>query len=179
MKAPKDFAIEKMNEIFRDIPYGIVHTMKVLDNAERIMESYEIDDELEELISITAILHDIGAVEAQKKHNSMEGKFQELEGPLIAKDILLQIDYQQSKINRICYIIGNHHSPSKIDGLDFEIQWDADLLENLAVDEVLNDNKRLVMYIENNFRTEKGKELAYERFCSTIRIKPRTLGHSL
>lgn len=164
MRTPKDFAIEKMNEIFRDIPYGIEHTMKVLRNAELIMESFKINDELKELISLTAILHDIGAVEAQKKYNSMEGKFQELEGPFIAKDILLQIDYQESKINRICYIIGNHHSPSKIDELDFKIQWDADLLENLAVDEILNQKDKLVEYIENNFKTEKGKELAYERF---------------
>ena len=27
----------------------------------------------------------------------------------------------------------NHHAPSKIDGLDFQIQWEADLLENLTV----------------------------------------------
>ncbi|HRX69204.1 MAG TPA: HD domain-containing protein [Tenuifilaceae bacterium] len=166
MRTPRDFAIEKMNEIFRDIPYGIEHTMKVLSNAELIMESLEINDELKELISLTAILHDIGAVEAQKKYNSMEGKYQEIEGPLIAREILLQIDYQQSKINRICYIIGNHHSPSKIDGIDFEIQWDADLLENLAADEILNHSDKLVEYIENNFKTEKGKVLAYERFVN-------------
>ena len=36
-------------------------------------------------------------------------------------------------IDRICFIIGNHHTPSKIDGLDFQIQWEADLLENLTV----------------------------------------------
>lgn len=30
-------------------------------------------------------------------------------------------------------IIGNHHTPSKIDGPDFQIQWEADLLENLTV----------------------------------------------
>ena len=30
-------------------------------------------------------------------------------------------------IDRICFIIGNHHTdPSKIDGLDFQIQWEAD-----------------------------------------------------
>ena len=49
-----------------------------------------------------------------------------------AKEILKKVGYNKN-IDRICFIIGNHHTPSKIDGLDFQIQWEADLLENLTV----------------------------------------------
>jgi HD superfamily phosphodiesterase len=71
-------------------------------------------------ISIIAILHDIGAVEAQKKYGSIDGVYQEKEGPEVAKEILKKVGYNKN-IDRICFIIGNHHTPSKIDGLDFQI----------------------------------------------------------
>lgn len=52
-----------MKEVFKEIPFGIEHTLKVLKNAEDIEN---IGEEEKEFISIIAILHDIGAVEAQK-----------------------------------------------------------------------------------------------------------------
>ncbi|MDF2544641.1 MAG: metal dependent phosphohydrolase [Herbinix sp.] len=57
--------IKEMKEFFKEIPFGIDHTLKVLQNAEDIMKG-EYIEEGKELISIAAILHDIGAVEAQK-----------------------------------------------------------------------------------------------------------------
>ena len=97
-----------------------------------ILGGENIGEEEKEFISIIAILHDIGAVEAQKKYGSIDGVYQEKEGPEVAKEILKKVGYNKN-IDRICFIIGNHHTPSKIDGLDFQIQWEADLLENLTV----------------------------------------------
>ena len=42
-------------------------------------------------ISIIAILHDIGAVEAQKKYGSIDGVYQEKDGPEVAKEILKKV----------------------------------------------------------------------------------------
>ena len=56
----------KMKEVFKEIPFGIEHTLKVLKNAEDIMKGENIGEEEKEFISIIAILHDIGAVKAQK-----------------------------------------------------------------------------------------------------------------
>lgn len=81
----KEQIIEYMKEIFKEIPYGIEHTLKVLKNAEDIMEGENVSAKERELISIIAILHDIGAVEAQRKYGSMEGIYQEKEGPLVAR----------------------------------------------------------------------------------------------
>ena len=58
--------IIEMKEVFKEIPFGIEHTFKVLKNAEDIMKGENIGEEEKEFISIIAILHDIGAVEAQK-----------------------------------------------------------------------------------------------------------------
>jgi HD superfamily phosphodiesterase len=152
--------IAEMQETFKEIPYGIEHTMKVLKNAEVIMDGEGIRGEERELIMIVAILHDIGAVEALHKYGSIDGIYQEMEGPTAAKFILDKVGYESNKIDRICHIIGNHHTPSKIDGLDFQIQWEADLIENLLGTEMKEDKKKLQDAIDKNFRTTTGKALA-------------------
>ena len=110
--------IKEMKDIFKEIPFGIDHTLKVLQNAEEIMKGENVEAEEKELISIVAILHDIGAVEAQKKYGSIDGVYQEKEGPEVAREILQKVGYGKN-IDRICFIIGNHHTPSKIDSIDF------------------------------------------------------------
>ena len=101
----KDRIIAKMKEIFHEIPYGIEHTLNVLKNAEEIMENESLSGKMKELISLSAILHDIGAIEAQRKYNSMDGKYQEIEGVPIAKTILFDLNYNHEIIERVCYII--------------------------------------------------------------------------
>mgnify|MGYP002625501352 CR=1 FL=1 len=146
----KEKIIIEMKEVFKEIPFGIEHTLKVLKNAEDIMKGENIGEEEKEFISIIAILHDIGAVEAQKKYGSIDGVYQEKEGPEVAKEILKKVGYNKN-IDRICFIIGNHHTPSKIDGLDFQIQWEADLLENLTVmDKEKEQEKKKVLETKEN-----------------------------
>ena len=171
----KEKIIIEMKEVFKEIPFGIEHTLKVLKNAEDIMKGENIGEEEKEFISIIAILHDIGAVEAQKKYGSIDGVYQEKEGPEVAKEILKKVGYNKN-IDRICFIIGNHHTPSKIDGLDFQIQWEADygldfqiqweadLLENLTVMDKEKEQEKIKKCIGENFKTNTGKRIAYNRF---------------
>lgn len=160
----KEHIIQQMKEIFKEIPFGIDHTLKVLKNAEDIMDGENISIKERELISIIAILHDIGAVEAKRKYDSIEGIYQEKEGPPVVREILSHEDLELDDIERICYIIGNHHTPAKIDGLDFQIQWEADLLENLTVMDKQKDQQKIKKCIEENFKTLTGKRIAYNRF---------------
>jgi|SRR5690554_1187469 len=160
----KQKAIEEMKLVFKDVPAGIEHTLKVLKNAEDIMEGEDLPEDEKELISIVAVLHDIGVVEAMRKYGSMDGRYQEKEGPIIAKKILVKIGYDPVKTDRVCFIVGNHHTPSKIDGLDFQIQWEADLLENLAHMKLSQDKDELKRYVDVNFKTAEGIKIAYSRF---------------
>jgi len=157
-----DKIIEEMKEVFKEIPFGIEHTLKVLKNAEDIIAGENIQEE-KELIEIAAILHDIGAVEALRKYGSIDDVYQEKEGPEVARKILEKVGYYKN-VDRICYIIGNHHTPSKIDGIDFQILWEADLLENLTVMDKQKQQQEIKKCIENNFKTNTGKEIAYKRF---------------
>jgi len=154
--------IEEMKEVFKEIPFGVEHTLKVLQNAEDIMKGENIQEQ-KELIRIVAILHDIGAVEAQRKYGSIDGVYQEKEGPAVAQKILEKVGYNKN-IDRICFIIGNHHTPSKIDGIDFQIQWEADLLENLTAINKQKEQQEIKKCIEKNFKTNTGKKIAYNRF---------------
>ena len=51
----KEKIIIEMKEVFKEIPFGIEHTLKVLKNAEDIMKGENIGEEEKEFISIIAI----------------------------------------------------------------------------------------------------------------------------
>ena len=52
------------------------------------------------------------------------------------------------------YIIGNHHSYSKIDGIDFQIVVESDFLVNIYEDEI---GKSEIESIKNRiFKTKEG-----------------------
>jgi HD superfamily phosphodiesterase len=159
----RDKVIDEMKLVFKEVPYGIEHTLRVLHNADEIMTGEVVDQEMREIISLSAILHDIGAIEAQRKHGSMDGHFQEIEGPAIAKEILERIGVPDSVIERVCYIVGNHHTPSKIDGIDFQILWEADLLDSLEYGERSKTLEQLHTEIQGNFKTATGNRLALKR----------------
>jgi len=127
----KEIVTTKMKEVFSEIPYGIDHTLKVLQNAESLMLKNDVTQTERQIIVLSALLHDIGAIEAMHKYGSIDGKYQEIEGPAVAMKLLDGLGLGDSMIERVCYIIGNHHSKDKIDGRDFQIVWDADQMEQI------------------------------------------------
>lgn len=157
----KETIINKMKSAFETtIPSEIDHALSVLENAEIIMNGEGIKGRERYLISVTAILHDIGMINAKEKYGSTSGPYQEKEGPSAAKGLLLDEDLSDDEVERICYIIGNHHTPSKVDGIDFQIQWEADLLEALKKFDKETNQDKLKGIINKNFKTKSGLELA-------------------
>jgi hypothetical protein len=69
--------------------------------------------------------------------SSWKNGFQEQECPAIALGIMKKHDYEQFIIDWVCFIIAYHHTPEKIDGMDFQILWEADLIENMQVMEFI------------------------------------------
>jgi HD superfamily phosphohydrolase YqeK len=157
--------IEDMQTVFSGVPAGIDHTLKVLENARQIIKAEKLNWQSAVIVELAAVLHDIGAVEARRKHGSMDGCFQEQEGPAVASGIMEKHGYEQPIIDRVCFIIAHHHTPEKIDGMDFQILWEADLIENMQVMEVIKDAGELKQFISDNFKTDSGKELAFQRYA--------------
>ncbi|WHH60682.1 pyridoxamine 5'-phosphate oxidase family protein [Petroclostridium sp. X23] len=160
----KSIAIKDMKMIFGDDTRRINHALKVLSFSEEILNSENVTDQNIRTSSIlSAVLHDIGIHAAEQKHGSNSGKYQEIEGPGIARPILDRMELPNEMIDRICYIIGNHHTKAKNDGLDFQILWESDLLVNIEEENITNKEK-IKEIINKNFVTETGKKIAAEKY---------------
>jgi len=135
----------------------INHALKVYDFACLIAEKSGVDDEKRQIVEIAALLHDIGIKEAERKYNSSASRYQEEEGPAVARAILEPYNLDEKLVDRICYIIGNHHTYTKIDGIDFQILVEADFIVNIYEDEM---KPEVVQSIKKKiFRTEAGTRL--------------------
>src|SRR3989338_7384373 len=132
----------------------IDHARRVLGFAEKILDK-ETGDRA--VIEAAAILHDIGIHAAERKHGSPAGKYQEIEGPPIAANILDRIAFPADKIAEILELIAHHHSPGKVDTLNFKILYDADWLVNLNDEHDVTDKERLKKTIEKIFLTPTGR----------------------
>jgi len=113
----------------------INHALKVFSFASLLAEEELVNDsQKKEIVSYSALLHDIGIPEAERKYHSSAGPYQEKEGPPIARNILEKVGVSQEIQDRVCFIIAHHHTYSAIDGMDFQILVEADFLVNIFED---------------------------------------------
>ena len=112
----------------------INHALKVHAFARLIAELEGLPEKKREVLELCAILHDIGIHEAERKHGSAAGKYQEAEGPKVAEGILQKCGTDGGIVPRVLFLIGNHHSYGKIDDIDFRMLVEADFLVNLYED---------------------------------------------
>lgn len=126
--------IKAMAGYFQDDVRRINHALKVYGFAHALAGLEHLSARETLIVDLAAVLHDIGIKEAERKYNSSAGKYQEAEGPPIAKGILDEYQIETEVVNRVCYLIGNHHSYQKIDGVDFQVLVEADFLVNIFED---------------------------------------------
>lgn len=162
----KDMYIEELRKHFGTDTRRINHALQVLHYAELIMEGEGVDEASRKIITITALLHDVGIKAAEEKYNSAAGPYQEIEGPPIAETIMQQYGESDTITRRVAYIIGGHHTAAQNNGLDFQIIWEADLLVNIEEDGLANGSDKLQRIIDKNFTTLTGKNIAYGKYLS-------------
>lgn len=156
-----DALVEAMKALFGDDERRICHALKVLEFADRIVE-HEKADPL--VVKAAAVLHDIGIQEAERKHGSSAGKYQEIEGPPIARRVLEVLSVDPERVAHVCKIVGSHHSARDIDTLEFRIIWDADWLVSLPEERPGLAGSELDAFIERTFKTGAGRQIAKEAF---------------
>jgi hypothetical protein len=107
-------------------------------------------------------LHDIGIHEAEKKYNSTAAKYQEQEGPAIARSIMIKLGAKEELIEEVCDIIGHHHHPRSEETLNFKVLYDADLITNLEEKQKDNpmDTDKIHRIIDKSFLTDGGRKEA-------------------
>ena len=73
------------------------------------------------------------------------------------RNILENLKVASKVIERVCFIIGNHHSYNKIDNLDFQIIIEADFLVNAFEDSM--EKNTIAHFSDKYFKTNTGKEI--------------------
>jgi HD superfamily phosphodiesterase len=135
----------------------INHLIKVFTFAHHIGIMEKCDTKIQTIIDISAILHDIGIHEAERKHNSSAGNWQEIEGPPVAKELLKDFDLDDTIKDRVLFLIGHHHHYNIIDDIDFQILVEADFVVNIFEDGM--DEHSIKTIKEKIFKTKSGIKL--------------------
>ena len=155
----------EMTRFYQGDPKRIQHFLKVHSFAKLIGEGESLDEETLFTLEAAALVHDIGIKPAEDKYGSCEGKLQEQEGPAPAGEMLTALGFEQKIIDRVCYLVSHHHTFDSVDGLDYRILLEADMLVNLYED-AANKNvppESLNAALKNVFRTNTGTKL-----CKTM-----------
>jgi DNA-directed RNA polymerase subunit RPC12/RpoP len=155
----KDRVAIEMKRYFRQDFKRIGHASRVARYAERIGGREGGDMAV---VLAAAYLHDIGIHAAEKKHNSTAARFQEEEGPPIARAILEKLGAPAPLIEEVCDIVGHHHHPREEETINFKTLYDADLITNLEEQQKKKPSppERLEQIIATSFLTASGRSEA-------------------
>jgi len=106
----------------------IDHALRVLHHAEITLADRPDCDP--DIVTASALLHDVGIKVSEEKHGHNNAKTQEQYGPAVAKDLLDSIGFPAEKTAIVMDIIGNHHSPPRFDYPELEVLKRADQIVN-------------------------------------------------
>lgn len=158
------YSKQQLDDLFMDMiayydgdPKRIQHFTKVHSYARLIGIGEELDDASLFILEAAAYTHDIGIRVAEEKYGRCDGKLQEQEGPIIAQKMLSQLGFENYIVERICFLIGHHHTYDNIDGLDYQMLVEADFLVNLYEDDA--GNRAIDKAYKRIFKTETGKKI--------------------
>lgn len=163
MRQIQDVLLQMINYYAGD-PRRIQHFIKVHAFAKLIGEQEQLDPATQELLEVSALVHDIGIRQSELKYNSSAGSYQELEGPPEAEKLLTGLGYPADFVERVCWLVGHHHSYATIRSLDHRILVEADFLVNAYEDGM--DPAAIAQVNEKVFQTKTGKRLLETMYLS-------------
>lgn len=129
-----DKICNRMKNYFGEDQRRIQHGLRVREYADQILKSEKGTNR--EVVILASYLHDIGIPEAVRKYGSTAAKYQQIEGPPIAKKLLKQEEVDEKLIAEICQIIAYHHRPGVVNTNNFKVVYDADQMVNLEDGEI-------------------------------------------
>lgn len=123
--------IARMIEFDRGDARRIQHFLKVYTFASHLGRRIGLPAREQEILEVAAILHDIGIHPALDKYGKQNGKLQEQEGPVPARRLLQEVGgYDEAFVDRVCFLIGHHHTYTGVNGQDWQLLLEADFLVN-------------------------------------------------
>lgn len=142
--------------------HDINHFLMVWAYARNIGLMEALDQRTQDILEIAALVHDIACPLCREKYGSTAGKLQEQEGATLTEHFLKEYDIDEEMKNRICYLIGHHHTFTQIEGMDYQILIEADYLVNAIENGWGKDN--VSNFVSKFFKTSAGIGLAKNLF---------------
>jgi len=155
----KDRVAVEMKRYFKTDFKRMGHAAKVAYYAEKIGKEEKSNMAV---VMCAAYLHDIGIKNAEEKYKSSEAKYQEIEGPPVAKAILEKLGAKEELISEVCDIVAHHHHPKEDETLNFKCLYDADMITNMIGCDGKKelDAKQFGKKLDRILLTGSGKKLA-------------------
>ena len=155
-------AIEGMIRFYEGARRDINHFLKVYAFAKAIGELEGLDTREQRILEVAAIVHDIPCPLCRRKYGSADGKKQEIEGPALAKDFLEELGFEPELVERVCWLVGHHHTYTDVESMDHQILLEADFLVNA------HEHQMPMSAIENMektvFQTQAGKRMLAQMY---------------
>ena len=155
--------IAQMIKYYNGDPKRIQHFIKVHSFTRQIGLLEEMDQEELYILETAAVVHDIGIRYCEAHYGKCNGKLQEQEGPALARKMLEDLGYNEKVIERVCYLVGHHHTYDYIEGLDYQILVEADFLVNLFEDNAAKETVQVTY--DKIFKTATGRTFCKEMFA--------------
>lgn len=149
--------IEGMIRFYHGNCHDISHFLKVYAYAKTIGELEGLPPEVQRTLETAAVVHDIACPLCREKYGHADGKLQEAEGPALAKSLLEELMCPAPLTERVCWLVGHHHTYTDVDGLDHRILLEADYLVN--ADEGAQAEAAIRAARREFFRTKAGIRL--------------------
>lgn len=120
----------KMIDFYKGNIADINHFLKVCAYAEIIGKLEHLTSEEQEILALTAIVHDISCPLCREKYGNTNGKHQEAESEALLRPFLLEYHLPEPVENRIIYLVSHHHTYTGVHGMDYQVLLEADYLVN-------------------------------------------------
>ena len=150
-------ATEKMIEFYRGNLRDIDHFLKVWAMAKTIGELEGLNSHTQEVLELTAVVHDIACPLCREKYGNTNGSNQELESPPLVETFFEGLPVDPADLSRISWLVAHHHTDTGVDGLDYQILLEADFLVNAG--ESGYSRAMIEKFRQRVFRTKSGIRL--------------------
>lgn len=156
--------IQKMIAFYGNNVHDIEHFLKVHAYASLIGTLEGLDSKTQATLEIAAIVHDIACPLCRKKYGNTAGHYQEVESQSLLHPFLAEFSFDPDTVERVIYLVSHHHTPSAIDGVDFQILVEADYLVNAS--ESRFSAAHISDFLAHTAKTDTAKRLIRSMYLS-------------
>lgn len=153
----KEKVTEKMIAFYQGNIEDINHFLKVHAFAALIGKMEQLEQSEQDILEMTAIVHDIACPLCREKYGNTNGNHQEAESAALLADFLQEFKLPEAVQQRIVYLVCHHHTYTNVEGRDYQILLEADFLVNAGEGEKYH--RQVANFRSRVFKTATGLRL--------------------